>query len=108
MSEFTAMPIQMFNWVSRPDQAFQPNAAAAGAILLVHDARDERRRDLASATASARRSTGESMHIPNADRIDRQATDAGTAPGRTRRCRRWRAQGERATRAKASAEKLNF
>jgi phosphate transport system permease protein len=33
-SEFTAMPIQMFNWVSRPDQAFQQNAAAAGAILL--------------------------------------------------------------------------
>jgi len=31
---FTAMPIQMFNWVSRPDQAFQSNAAAAGAILL--------------------------------------------------------------------------
>ena len=33
-SRFTAMPIQMFNWVSRPDQAFQANAAAAGAILL--------------------------------------------------------------------------
>jgi phosphate transport system permease protein len=33
-SEFTAMPIQMFNWVSRPDQAFQANSAAAGAILL--------------------------------------------------------------------------
>ncbi len=31
---FTAMPIQMFNWVSRPDVAFQANAAAAGAILL--------------------------------------------------------------------------
>jgi phosphate transport system permease protein len=31
---FTAMPIQMFNWVSRPDPAFQINAAAAGAILL--------------------------------------------------------------------------
>jgi len=31
---FTAMPIQMFNWVSRPDVAFQSNAAAAGAILL--------------------------------------------------------------------------
>ena len=29
------MPIQMFNWVSRPDQEFQANAAAAGAILLV-------------------------------------------------------------------------
>jgi phosphate transport system permease protein len=33
-SGFTAMPIQMFNWISRPDQAFQANAAAAGAILL--------------------------------------------------------------------------
>ncbi|MFO1407175.1 MAG: phosphate ABC transporter permease PstA [Steroidobacteraceae bacterium] len=33
-SEFTVMPIQIFNWVSRPDQAFQANAAAAGAILL--------------------------------------------------------------------------
>jgi phosphate transport system permease protein len=31
---FTAMPIQMFNWVSRPDPRFQVNAAAAGAILL--------------------------------------------------------------------------
>ena len=33
-SAFTVMPIQIFNWVSRPDQAFQANAAAAGAILL--------------------------------------------------------------------------
>jgi len=32
---FTVMPIQMFNWVSRPDPAFQVNAAAAGAVLLV-------------------------------------------------------------------------
>ena len=31
---FTAMPIQMFNWVSRPDPGFRINAAAAGAILL--------------------------------------------------------------------------
>jgi phosphate transport system permease protein len=34
MDPFTVMPIQMFNWVSRPDQAFQANAAATGAILL--------------------------------------------------------------------------
>jgi phosphate transport system permease protein len=33
-SEFTALPIQMFNWVSRPDPKFQANAAAAGAVLL--------------------------------------------------------------------------
>jgi phosphate transport system permease protein len=32
---FTAMPIQMFNWVSRPDTAFEANAAAAGTVLLV-------------------------------------------------------------------------
>lgn len=34
LSEFTVLPIQMYNWVSRPDQAFQLNAAAAGVILL--------------------------------------------------------------------------
>lgn len=34
MSEFTVMPIQLFNWVSRPDKAFQLNAAAAGVVLL--------------------------------------------------------------------------
>ena len=31
---FTVMPIQMFNWVSRPQEAFHVNAAAAGLILL--------------------------------------------------------------------------
>jgi phosphate transport system permease protein len=31
---FTVMPIQIFNWTSRPDSAFQQNAAAAGAILV--------------------------------------------------------------------------
>ena len=31
---FTVMPIQIFNWTSRPDPAFQQNAAAAGAILV--------------------------------------------------------------------------
>ncbi len=31
---FTAMPIQMFNWVSRPQDEFHVNAAAAGIILL--------------------------------------------------------------------------
>ncbi len=34
-SPFTVMPIQMFNWVSRPDPAFQQNAAAAGLVLLL-------------------------------------------------------------------------
>jgi phosphate transport system permease protein len=34
MSPFTVMPIQMFNWVSRPDPAFQLNAAAAGVVLI--------------------------------------------------------------------------
>lgn len=31
---FTVMPIQMFNWVSRPQVAFHENAAATGLILL--------------------------------------------------------------------------
>jgi phosphate transport system permease protein len=34
-SEFTVLPIQMYNWVSRPDKAFQLNAAAAGVLLLL-------------------------------------------------------------------------
>lgn len=32
---FTVMPIQMFNWTSRPDPAFLDNAAAAGFILVL-------------------------------------------------------------------------
>jgi phosphate transport system permease protein len=32
---FTVMPIQMFNWTSRPEEAFQLNAAAAGVVLLI-------------------------------------------------------------------------
>jgi phosphate transport system permease protein len=35
MSAFTVLPIQMFNWISRPDSAFQANAAAAGLVLLL-------------------------------------------------------------------------
>lgn len=35
MSPFTVMPIQMFNWTSRPDAAFQVNAAAAGLVLVL-------------------------------------------------------------------------
>lgn len=31
---FTVMPIQMFNWVSRPEPGFQINAAAAGLVLI--------------------------------------------------------------------------
>ena len=31
---FTVLPIQMFNWVSRPEPEFQVNAAAAGIVLL--------------------------------------------------------------------------
>ena len=33
-SPFTVMPIQMFNWTSRPEAAFQANAAAAGFVLV--------------------------------------------------------------------------
>jgi phosphate transport system permease protein len=32
---FTVMPIQMFNWTSRPEAAFLSNAAAAGFILVL-------------------------------------------------------------------------
>ncbi len=32
---FTVMPIQMFNWVSRPQTEFHVNAAATGTVLLV-------------------------------------------------------------------------
>ena len=35
MSPFTAMPIQMFNWTSRPEAAFHQNAAAAGFVLVL-------------------------------------------------------------------------
>ena len=35
MSPFTVMPIQTFNWVSRPQEEFHVNAAAAGFVLLV-------------------------------------------------------------------------
>lgn len=31
---FTVMPIQIFNWTSRPEAAFQHNAAAAGVVLV--------------------------------------------------------------------------
>lgn len=34
-SPFTVMPIQMFNWTSRPEEAFQTNAAAAGFVLVL-------------------------------------------------------------------------
>lgn len=34
-SPFSVLPIQMFNWVSRPDQDFIVNAAAAGLVLII-------------------------------------------------------------------------
>lgn len=34
-SPFTVMPIQIFNWTSRPDPNFHANAAAAGFILVL-------------------------------------------------------------------------
>jgi phosphate transport system permease protein len=33
-SPFSVLPIQMFNWVSRPDPAFLENAAATGVVLV--------------------------------------------------------------------------
>ncbi len=35
MDEFSVLPIQIFNWVSRPQQGFETNAAAAIIILLL-------------------------------------------------------------------------
>ncbi|MCQ9378702.1 phosphate ABC transporter permease PstA [Methyloversatilis sp. XJ19-49] len=35
LAPFTVMPIQMFNWTSRPEAAFQVNAAAAGFVLVL-------------------------------------------------------------------------
>ncbi|GAB4405964.1 MAG: phosphate ABC transporter permease PstA [Rhodoferax sp.] len=35
MAPFTVMPIQIFNWTSRPDSAFHANAAAASLVLVV-------------------------------------------------------------------------
>lgn len=32
---FTVLPIQMFNWMSRPDVAFEQNAAAAGIVIIL-------------------------------------------------------------------------
>ena len=32
---FTVLPIQMFNWISRPQMAFHVNAAATGAIIIL-------------------------------------------------------------------------
>jgi phosphate transport system permease protein len=34
-SEFTAMPIQMFNWISRPQAEFSALAATAGVVLIL-------------------------------------------------------------------------
>lgn len=35
LDPFTVMPIQIFNWISRPQQEFHINAAAAGIVLLI-------------------------------------------------------------------------
>lgn len=35
LSPFTVLPIQAFNWISRPQEEFQQNAAAAIVVLLV-------------------------------------------------------------------------
>ena len=32
---FTVLPIQMFNWISRPQHAFHVNAAATGAVIML-------------------------------------------------------------------------
>jgi hypothetical protein len=52
------MPIQMFNWMSRPEAAFQANAAAAGVRAGLDDAGDERHRNLAALPYCAATSSG--------------------------------------------------
>ena len=54
-SPFTVLPIQIFNWVSRPQVEFHANAAAGIIVLLVAAADDERGRDLAARSLSRRR-----------------------------------------------------
>jgi phosphate transport system permease protein len=34
MSQYSTLPIQIFNWVSRPQEAFKVNAAAGIVVLL--------------------------------------------------------------------------
>ena len=52
-SPFTALPIQIFNWTSRPQEEFQLLAAAAILVLLGAAADHERIRDLAPQQISA-------------------------------------------------------
>jgi phosphate transport system permease protein len=33
-SDFTVLPMQMFNWTSRPGEDFRINAAATGLVLI--------------------------------------------------------------------------
>ena len=47
-SPFTVLPIQIFNWVSRPQVEFQANAAAGILVLLVAAPDDERGGNLAA------------------------------------------------------------
>lgn len=35
LSQFTALPILMFDWVQRPQRGFQTNSAAAGVVLVI-------------------------------------------------------------------------
>ena len=50
--EFTVMPIQMFNWTSRPQAEFLEIAAAAGLVLLAITLLAERHGDLAALPAA--------------------------------------------------------
>ena len=51
-SPFTVMPIQIFNWTSRPDPAFHQNAAAASFVLVVMTLGMNAPRDLAALPAA--------------------------------------------------------
>ena len=53
LGSFTALPIQIFQWIARPQDEFKALAAAAIIVLLVILPRPERRRDLAAQPLSA-------------------------------------------------------
>ena len=46
LGAFTALPVQIYNWIKLPDPTFQTLAAAAIIVLLAIVLGDERRRDL--------------------------------------------------------------
>jgi hypothetical protein len=61
---FTVMPIQMFNWTSRPEAAFLAKCGSGRSRPGVHDPDDERLWRSGCATACARTSSGKRLQVP--------------------------------------------